>query len=181
MSKRWGGTSDDAIVDEAGNRKYARRMRFWSAMTAGRAPSGAEFTAFFANEALTVPVAQVLTTAAAVSVNGEWGPVWTADGVTLFGGGESVVGGAAVAPSTLVELPARGPFLSTDDALAIYGTLLTPPTTVTYNPDGSVATQVIGGITTTYVYNPDGTVATETRAGVVRTYTYVAGNLTAVA
>lgn len=59
--------------------------------------------------------------------------------------------------------------------------LLTPPTTVTYNGDGTVATQTIGGVATTYTYNGDGTVATETRAGVTRTYSYTSGNLTSVA
>jgi YD repeat-containing protein len=70
-----------------------------------------------------------------------------------------------------------------DDASAknTYGTLLTPPETITYNPDGTVSSQTIGGVATTYTYNGDGTVATETRAGVTRTYTYTAGVLTAVA
>jgi YD repeat-containing protein len=66
-------------------------------------------------------------------------------------------------------------------ASATYAPLLVPVSTLTYNGDGSVATQVIGGVTTTYAYNGDGTVASETRAGVTRTYGYTAGNLTSVA
>lgn len=51
---------------------------------------------------------------------------------------------------------------------------------VTYNPDGSVATVTTDGLTTTYTYNTDGTVATDTRNGVTRVYTYTDGNLTAI-
>ena len=50
---------------------------------------------------------------------------------------------------------------------------------VTYNPDGTVATSTEGGVTTTYTYNSDGTVATEARLGKTKTYTYDgSGNLT---
>ena len=62
-----------------------------------------------------------------------------------------------------------------------YGPILTDPSTITYNGDGTVATQTVQGVATFYTYNGDGTVATETRAGVTRTYTYDgSGNLTAV-
>ena len=53
-----------------------------------------------------------------------------------------------------------------------YAPILTPAETLTYNGDGTVATQTIAGVATTYTYNPDGTVATEARGGVTRTYTY---------
>ena len=54
--------------------------------------------------------------------------------------------------------------------------------TYTYNTDGTVATETVGGFTTTYAYNSDGTVHTATRNGVTLTYTYDAsGNVTAVA
>ena len=67
------------------------------------------------------------------------------------------------------------------DPSGTYAPVLTPPTTITYNGDGTVATQTIGGVATVYGYNADGTVATETRGGVTRAYTYTAGNLTSVA
>lgn len=59
--------------------------------------------------------------------------------------------------------------------------VLTAPQTVTYNPDGTVATVTIAGAVTAYTYNPDGTVATETRGATTRTYTYVSSRLTEVA
>lgn len=58
-----------------------------------------------------------------------------------------------------------------------------PPTgtTITYNPDGSVATVTENGVLTSYTYNGDGTVHTDTTQGVTRTYSYdTNGNLTAV-
>lgn len=56
------------------------------------------------------------------------------------------------------------------------------PVSVTYNPDGSVASVTENGITTTYGYNPDGTIASDLRNGVLRTYAYDgAGNLTGIA
>lgn len=64
---------------------------------------------------------------------------------------------------------------------ATYAAILPAVATYTYNPDGSVATETVGGATTTYTYNGDGTVATATRGGVTRTFTYTAGNVTAVA
>lgn len=52
----------------------------------------------------------------------------------------------------------------------------------TYNADGTIATETVGGATTTYAYNADGTLHTETRNGVTLTFTYDAsGNLTTVA
>lgn len=63
-----------------------------------------------------------------------------------------------------------------------YATILTPATGLTYNADGTVATQTVAGVTTSYTYNADGTVATEARAGITRTYTYNAdGTLASVA
>lgn len=55
-----------------------------------------------------------------------------------------------------------------------------PVATYTYNGDGTIAAEVVDGITTTYTYNGDGTIATSTRLGVTRTYGYTAGNLTSV-
>lgn len=52
--------------------------------------------------------------------------------------------------------------------------------TYTYNPDGTIATETVGGLTTTYAWNGDGTLASMTRGGVTRTFTYTNGNLTAV-
>jgi YD repeat-containing protein len=63
-----------------------------------------------------------------------------------------------------------------------YVPILTPATGLTYNADGTVATQTVAGVATSYTYNADGTVATEVRAGVTRTYTYNAdGTLASVA
>jgi YD repeat-containing protein len=57
-----------------------------------------------------------------------------------------------------------------------------PTLTVTYNPDGSVATTTENGVLTTFTYNTDGTVNTQTRAGVTKTFTYDAnGNVTGAA
>jgi YD repeat-containing protein len=57
-----------------------------------------------------------------------------------------------------------------------------PDLTVTYNPDGSVATTTENGVLTTFTYNANGTVATQTRAGVTKTFTYdVNGNVTGAA
>ena len=52
--------------------------------------------------------------------------------------------------------------------------------TYTYNADGTIATETVGGLTTTYGWNPDGTLASMTRDGVTRAFTYTNGNLTAV-
>jgi len=57
-----------------------------------------------------------------------------------------------------------------------------PDLTVTYNPDGSVASTTENGVLTTFTYNTDGTVDTQTRNGVTKTYTYDAnGNVTGAA
>ena len=40
-----------------------------------------------------------------------------------------------------------------------FATLLSPTQTVTYNSDGTVATEARGGVTRTYTYNSDGTIA----------------------
>lgn len=46
-------------------------------------------------------------------------------------------------------------------------------TSYTYNPDGSVATQVVDGASTVYAYNSDGSVRTVTRpSGLVETFSY---------
>ena len=54
--------------------------------------------------------------------------------------------------------------------------------TYTWNTDGTVATQLIGGITTTYAYNSDGTIHTATASsGQIQTYSYDASsNVTGV-
>jgi YD repeat-containing protein len=63
--------------------------------------------------------------------------------------------------------------------LETVGAFANPELTVTYNPDGSVASTTENGVATTYTYNADGTVATATRAGVTRTFAYdSAGNVT---
>lgn len=46
------------------------------------------------------------------------------------------------------------------------------PASYTYNADGTIATETVGGLTTTYTYNLDGTINTVTRNGVTLTYTY---------
>lgn len=56
-----------------------------------------------------------------------------------------------------------------------------PTLSVSYNPDGTVASTTENGVTTTFTYNADGTVATQTRAGVTRTFTYSNGNVTGAA
>ena len=61
------------------------------------------------------------------------------------------------------------------------GVAANPALTVTYNPDGTVASTVENGVTTTFTYNADGTVNTQTRAGVTRTFTYSNGNVTGAA
>lgn len=72
--------------------------------------------------------------------------------------------------------------VDTTTANATYATILTPAESLTYNADGTVATQTIGGVATTYTYNADGTVHTETRNSVTRTYIYNSdGTLASVA
>lgn len=69
-------------------------------------------------------------------------------------------------------------------ATALNATLVpaNPTLTVTYNPDGSVATTTEDGVLTSFTYNGDGTVNTQTRAGTTKTYTYDAnGNVTGAA
>jgi YD repeat-containing protein len=63
---------------------------------------------------------------------------------------------------------------------ATYASAFPAAQSITYNPDGSVATVVENGVTTSYTYNGDGTVATDTRAGVTRNYGYTNGNLTSI-
>lgn len=60
---------------------------------------------------------------------------------------------------------------ATSDA-GTFVTLQTPPSTYTWNPDGTIATETVAGVTTTYAWNSDGSLHTETRAGVTRTYAY---------
>lgn len=56
------------------------------------------------------------------------------------------------------------------------------PASYTYNGDGTVATETVGGLTTTYTYNADGSVHTATRNGVTLTYSYNAdGTVSGVA
>lgn len=65
---------------------------------------------------------------------------------------------------------------------AVERAMQSPPMSITYNGDGSIATVTENGVTTTYTYNGDGTVATDTRDGITRTYTYDgSGNLTEIA
>jgi YD repeat-containing protein len=83
----------------------------------------------------------------------------------------------------------NGTASSTPDAASLlssltstYAPILTPAATLTYNADGTVATQTVASVVTTYTYNADGSVATEARGGVTRTYTYNAdGTLASVA
>lgn len=67
---------------------------------------------------------------------------------------------------------------------ATYASAFPNTQSITYNPDGSVATVVENGVTTSYTYNSDGTVATDTRTinGVTttRNYGYTGGNLTSI-
>lgn len=62
-----------------------------------------------------------------------------------------------------------------------YAEILDPAATYTYDGNGNIATEVIGGVTTTFTYNADSTVATATRNGVTRTYSYTSGRLTGIA
>ena len=56
------------------------------------------------------------------------------------------------------------------------------PASYTYNGDGTVATETVGGLTTTYTYNADGSVHTATRNGATLTYSYNAdGTVSGVA
>lgn len=51
---------------------------------------------------------------------------------------------------------------------------------ITYYPDDTIESLMIGGETTTYVYNPDGTIAYDQRNGVQRNYIYTDGLLTSI-
>lgn len=53
-----------------------------------------------------------------------------------------------------------------------YVPLLPALATYTYNADGTVDTETIGGVVTTYAYNADGTIDTITRGAVTRTISY---------
>lgn len=75
------------------------------------------------------------------------------------------------------NLPDR---LGLDGMSAAYASAFPATQTITYNPDGSVATVTENGDTTSYTYNADGTVATDTRRGVTRKYGYDNGNLTTI-
>lgn len=56
------------------------------------------------------------------------------------------------------------------------------PSSYTYNPDGTVATETAGGLTTSYTYNPDGSIDTITRDGTTLTVSYnVDGTVSGVA
>jgi YD repeat-containing protein len=67
---------------------------------------------------------------------------------------------------------------------ATYASAFADAQSITYNPDGTVATVTENGVTTSYTYNTDGTVATDTRTvnGVTttRNYGYTSGNLTSI-
>jgi YD repeat-containing protein len=82
----------------------------------------------------------------------------------------------AIWGTAVAELATAAVGRSVDDpVLSLLGTfapLLEPAATYTYNGDGTVASETIGGVATAYTYNGDGTVATATRAGVTRTFTY---------
>ena len=90
---------------------------------------------------------------------------------------------AAVAAHVADEVTTPG--TPTATALsATYDLAFADAETVTYNPDGTVATVTKAGVTTSYTYNGDGTVATDTRTvgGVTttRNYGYTSGNLTSI-
>jgi len=57
-----------------------------------------------------------------------------------------------------------------------------PAVSIAYDGAGNIESVTEAGVTTTFTYNPDGTVLTDVRTGHVRTYTYdVSGNLTGIA
>jgi uncharacterized protein RhaS with RHS repeats len=67
------------------------------------------------------------------------------------------------------------------DLADVYISLNPAASSFTYNPNGTIATETVSGVTTSYTYNADGSVATSARAGVTRTYTYNAdGTLASV-
>lgn len=110
-------------------------------------------------------------------------PGWTIDGAASITIGPSGQALLEVTAADMWESYSPGADLSTVTAQlsTSYVPQLTAPTTLTYNPDGTVASQTLGGIATTYTYNPDGTVASETRNGITRTYTYnIDGTLASV-
>jgi hypothetical protein len=87
---------------------------------------------------------------------------WQAN--VAYNAGRSILNPSGELVRAPAAAPARAAYTPSDwtpPASATYAPLLTPATTVTYNADG--------------------TVATETRGGVTRAYTYANGNLTAVA
>ena len=91
---------------------------------------------------------------------------------------------AAIVATTdgLIATNVANPASLTADALSATYAGRVEAATYTYNADGTVATETVGGFTTTYTYNADGTVHTVARDGVTMTYTYNAsGNVTAVA
>lgn len=62
-----------------------------------------------------------------------------------------------------------------------YAPLDAGSTSVTYNPNGSVASVTESGITTSYGYNTDGSIASDARLDVLRLYVYDgAGNLVSI-
>lgn len=78
MAIAYGGTADDWLA----SRLSGRRLRFYTSST----PTvGTEFTAFFSDEALTVPVTQILTT-----TDGYWPRVYVADATPDLWAGESI-------------------------------------------------------------------------------------------
>jgi YD repeat-containing protein len=72
-----------------------------------------------------------------------------------------------------------------DEITALRAALVPYPpaaATYTYDEDGNIDTETVGGVATTYTYNPDGTVATSQRGdGPVWIYTYSGGVLVGVA
>lgn len=143
--------------------------------------------------AITDPDGQPLANPITVNANG-FGSAFahtTLDRVAWAGGGftgffTSYEGMKQVALDAKVaaEAAADNAALASNAATAAAADVLhgNPDLTVTYNPDGSVATTTENGVLTTFAYNPNGTVNTQTRAGVTKTFTYDAnGNVTGAA
>lgn len=142
---------------------------------------------------ITDPDGQPLTNPIPVNANG-FGSAFahaTLDRVAWAGGGftgfftsyEGMKQVALDAQAAAETAQAAAVTASTNASEAAAGALpRNPALSVTYNPDGSVATTTENGVLTTFTYNTDGTVNTQTSAGVTRTFTYDAnGNVTGAA
>jgi YD repeat-containing protein len=152
-----------------------------AAQTAANSASAA------ANEVVTTAAVDgsgslVLTKASGAQVNA--GPVKGAKGDKGDKGDKGLDGSNVLPTDDAIEQAIKTAGTKTATALsATYATAF-PASTITYNPDGSVATVTDDGITTSYTYNTDGTVATDSRTvnGVTttRNYGYTNGNLTSI-